>query len=305
MKKVLGTVGFVGLLGAGVVSGMGAGCPDKKECKGLVELTLETYKKEKPLTIPWFKEKFTVQDKGVAEKLQAQLMVDDPRIITKEIAQQITFTGKNEVTEGKEAVMITATYNKKEVGIYIKEDVAPLDVKVERVLKTYTEKKPLTIAWFKKEFDVKDDDATKRLRSQLKVKDPEVITDEVAKNITFTGKNKVTEGKKAVMITATYNKKDVGIYIKEDVAPPDVKTVRGDLAKYKKKEGALEVKGIGGKTAKDATATILAALQVFDRKFPSTVVFSSKEKLEEGVPTAVQATCKGDVTDFFVKAVPA
>ena len=212
MKKVLGTVGFVGLLGAGVVSGMGAGCPDKKECKGLVE----------------------------------------------------------------------------------------------RVLETYTEKKPLTIAWFKKEFDVKDDDATKRLRSQLKVNDLQVITDEVAKNITFTGKNKVTEGKEAVVITATYDKKDVGIYVKEDAAPLDVKTVRDDLAKYKKKEDALEVKGIGGKTAKDATATILAALQAVDPKFPPTVVFSSSEKkLQEGAPTAIQATCKGDVTDFFVKAVPA
>ena len=173
MKKVLGTVGFVGLLGAGVVSGMGAGCPDKKECKGLVELTLETYKKEEPLTIPWFKKKFTVEDKGVAEELQAQLMVDDPRVITKEIAQQITFTGKDEVTEGGDAVKITATYNQKDVGIYIKEKVAPAGVKaVRKLADKYKKGSPLPVKGIAGK-KAQEDGATTAILTLLQKADPQ------------------------------------------------------------------------------------------------------------------------------------
>lgn len=173
MKKVLGTVGFVGLLGAGVVSGMGAGCPDKKECKGLVELTLETYKKEKPLMIPWFKKKFTVEDKGVAEKLQAQLMADDPRIITKETAKQITFTGKDEVAEEGDAVKITATYNKKDVGIYIKEKAAPVGVKaVRKLTDKYKNDSPLEVKGIAGK-KAQDDDATTAILTLLQAADPQ------------------------------------------------------------------------------------------------------------------------------------
>ena len=277
---------------------------------------LKNFSKNNPIKIPYQSSKAKASDPAITKLIRNQLKLNNPTIFTSEVIAKITFSST--ILQPNTAVQVQATYNKKATSIYVKEakKTKDPDQVIYDALKEFNYKNPIVIPYNKTNptAPASDPAITKLIRNQLKQNNPTIFISEVIAKITFS--STILQPNTAVQVQATYNKKAIPIYIKEQ-NDPEIQKVIDDLQTLNTPATAVPI-GVeyDGKYA-DEYRDLLSPkagdairIEILKKKLPSisTLVILPKISfshvlLKQGVLNTVTASYCGVSTNILVKLI--